>query len=172
MNQQFIVLDLGVLLDGELSMTSLLQALVWPLWSSLNCCASYLEPHTQLVHFDSECLELWGLHSSRLLGPLLFTLLTTPLGSLSNANSLHYHFYLNITHLLHAYIACLILLSNYKLLFLVRLSLVWPVANFSWIAPPRHKLTTTQIWIADICSLMFIETGCSLSSEFSLKSVL
>jgi hypothetical protein len=70
---------------------------------ALNWFSTYLSPRTQSVYlngnYSSSALLTCGVPQGSVLGPLLFTLYTTPLGTLLNNHSLGYHFYADDTQI-------------------------------------------------------------------------
>ena len=69
----------------------------------LNWFSTYLSPCTQSVYlngsYSSSTLLTCGVPQGSVLGPLLFTLYTTPLGTLLDNHSLGYHFYADDTQI-------------------------------------------------------------------------
>jgi len=70
---------------------------------ALDWFSTYLSPRTQSVYlngnYSSDALLTCGVPQGSVLGPLLFTLYTTPLGALLDNHSLRYHFYADDTQI-------------------------------------------------------------------------
>src|ERR1043165_3342686 len=101
---------------------------------ALNWFSTYLSPRTQSVYlngnYSSSALLTCGVPQGSVLGPLLFTLYTTPLGTLLNNYSLGYHLYADDTQIYISFdsLSCD---SSVQLLSLMKYSPGWhPINSF------------------------------------------